>query len=59
MEQQQLFGSDKAKEVAEEQEAIVAEVARRVAQRLVAEKQREDVSAQLAERIFARLTAKK
>ena len=49
----------KEKKVAEEQEAIVAEVARRVAQRLVAEKQREDVSAQLAERIFARLTAKK
>ena len=49
----------KEKKVAEEQEAIVAEVARRVASRLVAEKQREDVSAQLAERIFARLTAKK
>ena len=48
-----------AKKVAEQQEAIVAEVVRRVAQRLVAEKQREDVSDQLAERIFARLTAKK
>ena len=48
-----------AKKVAEEQEAIVAEVARRVASRLVAEKQREEVSDQLAERIFARLTAKK
>ena len=50
----------KAKKVqAEQQDAIVAEVARRVAARLVAEKQREEVSDQLAERIFARLTAKK
>jgi len=51
--------SDPLAKVAEEQEAIVAEVARRVAARLVADKQREEVSDQLAERIFARLTAKK
>ena len=57
--EEEFFGKDKAKEVAEQQDAIVAEVARRVAQRLVAEKQREEVSDQLAERIFARLTAKK
>lgn len=57
--EEEFFGKDKAKEVAEQQDAIVAEVARRVAARLVAEKQREEVSDQLAERIFARLTAKK
>ena len=57
--EEEFFGKDKAKEVAEQQEAIVAEVARRVAARLMAEKQREEVSDQLAERIFARLTAKK
>ncbi len=41
-----------------DQDAIVNEVARRVAERLSADKQREELASQLAERIFDRLTAK-
>jgi len=41
-----------------DQDAIVAEVARRVAQRLSTAKRHEQVAEQLAERIFERLTAK-
>ena len=41
-----------------DQEAVVAEVARRVAERLNADKQKEELASQLAERIFQRLTAK-
>ena len=41
-----------------DQDAIVAEVARRVATRLHADKRQEKLAAQLAERIFDRLTAK-
>ena len=39
-------------------DAIVAEVARRVAERLTADKQKEEMAEQLAERIFKRLTTK-
>jgi hypothetical protein len=41
-----------------EEDAIVAEVARRVAERLSADKRQEKMADQLAERIFDRLTAK-
>jgi len=41
-----------------DQDAIVAEVARRVAERLSAAKKNEEMADQLAERIFQRLTAK-
>ena len=40
------------------EEEMVAEVARRVAERLMANKQKDTVADQLAERIFARLTEK-
>lgn len=40
------------------QEEIVAEVSRRVAARLMADKKKENMADQLAERIFSRLTAK-
>ena len=40
------------------EEDIVAEVSRRVASRLMAEKQKEAAAEQLAERIFSRLTGK-
>ena len=42
----------------EEHDAIVAEVSRRVAARLSADKRKEVVAEQLAERIFKRLTQK-
>jgi len=41
-----------------DEEEVVAEVARRVAERLMADKQKETAADQLAERIFARLTKK-
>jgi hypothetical protein len=41
-----------------DEEAIVAEVTRRVARRLGADKQKEELAEQLAQRIFNRLTAK-
>ena len=40
------------------EDAIVAEVSRRVAQRLMQDKQKEEMAGQLAERIFDRLTQK-
>jgi len=43
-------------EMGAEEEEIVAEVARRVAARLVQEKKSGDIASQLAERIFSRLT---
>ena len=41
-----------------DQDAVVAEVARRVAERLSANKRKDEMAAQLAERIFERLTSK-
>lgn len=50
------MGGDELEVGMEDEEEIVAEVARRVAERLVAQKKTDDVAAQLAERIFQRLT---
>ena len=47
-----------AEAVEVDQDAIVAEVARRVAERLSADKRKDEMAAQLAERIFERLTSK-
>ena len=56
--EQQAFGPGGLAAESLDPEAIVAEVARRVASRLQADHQKKEISEQLAERIFSRLTAK-
>lgn len=50
------MGGDELGVGMEDEEEIVAEVARRVAKRLVSQKKSDDIANQLAERIFQRLT---